>query len=74
MLYLSIADGVGDDAVPLFASADPELIRAVGGIIAQRLGCTAPSPIRALAGAGRDDEARRNGLARRAGGGADDGA
>ena len=39
MLYLAISEGVcADDAVPIFATTDPAIIRQVGELIVGRLG------------------------------------
>ena len=51
-LYLAISERGSGTSAPLFASADQGLIRAVGELIARRLGAGTPGKIRVCARAG----------------------
>jgi hypothetical protein len=48
-LYLTILEGPSPaEAVPILSTHDPALIRAVGEVLAQRLGVSTPSRILSL--------------------------
>ena len=51
----------GEQAKPVFASSDPELVRQVGRLIARRLGARTETPLRGLFGPADEADGRQGG-------------